>query len=40
MGDARAAREIGTAARVCALEQYGLGRFLSDWDSVLEEAAA
>jgi Glycosyl transferases group 1 len=31
------AAERGRAARATALERYGLGRFLSDWDSVLEE---
>ena len=33
------ARERGAAARVAALERYGLERFLADWDEVLEEVA-
>ena len=31
------AREAGHAARVAALERYGLGRFLADWNDLLEE---
>ena len=38
--DPEAARRMGQAARARALERYGLGRFLDDWDSVLEEAVA
>ena len=33
----REARERGCAARAAVLERYGLERFLSDWDDVLEE---
>jgi hypothetical protein len=39
IGDPEAARERGRAARAAALERYGLGRFLADWDDVLEEVA-
>ena len=28
---------LGKAARAAALERYGLGRFLSDWDELLAE---
>jgi hypothetical protein len=31
------ARARGEAARAAALERYGLGRFLADWDDALEE---
>jgi hypothetical protein len=34
------ARERGAAARTAALDRYGLQRFLTDWDEVLEEVAA
>lgn len=34
------ARRMGEAAREAALTRYGLKRFLSDWDQVLEEVAA
>ena len=34
------ARAMGTAAREAALTRYGLGRFLRDWDEVLEEVAS
>ena len=34
------ARERGHAARKAALERYGLERFLSDWDELLEEVAS
>lgn len=37
--DPEEARQHGKAARAYALERYGLGRFLSDWDTVLEEVA-
>jgi hypothetical protein len=37
--DPEAARERGDAARAAAVERYGLGRFLADWDDVLEEVA-
>jgi hypothetical protein len=33
------ARERGAAARIAALERYGLERFLAEWDEVLEEVA-
>ena len=39
ISDPDEARERGAAARVAALERYGLERFLADWDDVLEEAA-
>ena len=35
--DEDAARLAGKAARAAALERYGLGRFLRDWDALLEE---
>jgi glycosyltransferase involved in cell wall biosynthesis len=35
--DPEEAAERGRAARAAALERYGLGRFLADWDGVLEE---
>ena len=35
--DEDAARLAGKAARAAALERYGLTRFLSDWDALLEE---
>ncbi|MGY1651629.1 glycosyltransferase [Geodermatophilus sp. SYSU D01119] len=35
--DEDAARLAGKAARAAALERYGLARFLSDWDRLLEE---
>lgn len=38
--DPQAARRMGQAARERALQRYGLQRFLDDWDSVFEEAAA
>ena len=34
------ARARGAAARAAALERFGLGRFLDDWDRLLEEVAA
>jgi Glycosyl transferases group 1 len=34
------AREAGRAARAAALERFGLERFLTDWDALLEEVAA
>jgi glycosyltransferase involved in cell wall biosynthesis len=39
-GDPEAAAVMGKAARAAALDRYGLARFLSDWDDVLEEVAA
>jgi hypothetical protein len=35
--DVEAARAAGKAARAAALERYALGRFLADWDRLLEE---
>ncbi len=35
--DEDAARLAGKAARAAALQRYGLARFLSDWDRLLEE---
>ena len=35
--DEDAARLAGKAARAAALERYGLGRFLADWDRLLGE---
>nr|WP_196791953.1 glycosyltransferase [Motilibacter deserti] len=37
LSDPDAARLAGKAARAYALERYGLGRFLSDWDRLLRE---
>jgi hypothetical protein len=34
------ARGLGRAAREAALARYGLGRFLADWDALLEEVTA
>jgi hypothetical protein len=34
------ARERGVAARAAVLERYGLERFLTDWDDLLEEVAS
>ncbi|MGI8674229.1 MAG: glycosyltransferase [Thermoleophilaceae bacterium] len=39
VADPDTARERGLAARVAALERYGLGRFLADWDELLAEVA-
>ncbi len=39
VADEEDARERGAAARAVALERYGLGRFLADWDELLEEVA-
>jgi Glycosyl transferases group 1 len=39
MAEPERAREAGRAARAAALERYGLGRFLADWDDLLEEVA-
>ena len=39
LDDEDAARLAGKAARAAALERYGLGRFLADWDALLEEVA-
>jgi glycosyltransferase involved in cell wall biosynthesis len=37
LADPAAGAAMGKAARRHALERYGLGRFLSDWDQLLEE---
>ena len=37
LSDEDAARLAGKAARAAALERYGLGRFLADWDALLAE---
>jgi hypothetical protein len=37
LADEDAARLAGKAARAAALERYGLARFLSDWDVLLDE---
>ncbi|GAA4221039.1 hypothetical protein FHR32_005407 [Streptosporangium album] len=37
--DPARARQCGKAARASALARYGLGRFLSDWDGVLDRTA-
>lgn len=37
--DPEAARRAGFAAREAALARYGLTRFLSDWDELIEEVA-
>jgi hypothetical protein len=34
------AQAVGAAARDAALARYGLGRFLGDWDALLEDVAA
>ena len=39
MADEDAARLAGKAARTAALERYGLGRFLADWDRALASVA-
>lgn len=38
MRERERATQLGKAARAHALERYGLDRFLSEWDAVLEEA--
>jgi glycosyltransferase involved in cell wall biosynthesis len=38
--DVDEARARGAAARAAAVERFGLGRFLDDWDRLLEEVAA
>jgi Glycosyl transferases group 1 len=40
IADPEEARARGAAARTAVLERYGLDRFLSDWDDVLEEVTA
>ena len=37
VGDPEQARLMGKAARAAATARYGLGRFLADWDALLEE---
>jgi glycosyltransferase involved in cell wall biosynthesis len=37
VNDHALARETGLAARRAALDRYGLGRFLGDWDQLLKE---
>jgi hypothetical protein len=39
VGDPEEARLRGKAAREAALRRFGLGRFLADWDALLEEVA-
>jgi hypothetical protein len=39
VADPDRAREAGLAARKVALERYGVGRFLADWDALLQEVA-
>jgi hypothetical protein len=39
MAEPERARAAGEAARSAALQRYGLERFLSDWDQLLEEVA-
>jgi glycosyltransferase involved in cell wall biosynthesis len=36
-GDPDEAARMGAAAREAALARYGLGRFLDDWNELLEE---
>jgi hypothetical protein len=40
IADPEAARAAGRAAREHALEHFGLNRFLTDWDVLLEEVVA
>lgn len=40
VADPEEARVMGKAARAAALERYGLGRFLADWDRVFAEVCA
>jgi hypothetical protein len=40
VGDAERARVMGKHAREYALARYGLGRFLADWDRLLEEVTS
>jgi hypothetical protein len=40
VADPELAQVTGKAARAAALERFGLGRFLADWDRVLEEAVS
>jgi glycosyltransferase involved in cell wall biosynthesis len=38
--DPEEARRMGKVARAAATARYGLGRFLADWDRLLDEVAA
>jgi hypothetical protein len=38
--DRDVAGEVGRRGRAYALERFGIGRFLADWDAVLEEVAS
>jgi hypothetical protein len=38
--DRDAAHDAGALARQSALARYGLGRFLSDWDELIDEEVA
>lgn len=40
LGDRAAAAEAGSLARAAALQRFGLGRFLRDWDVLLERSVA
>jgi glycosyltransferase involved in cell wall biosynthesis len=40
VADPGAAQAAGQVARRTALERYGLGRFLRDWDALLHELAS
>lgn len=40
VADPERARAMGKAGRQAALERYGLGRFLAEWDSVIGEVLA
>jgi hypothetical protein len=40
VADPERARATGDAARAAALARYGLARFLSDWDELLEEVSS
>jgi len=39
IADPSEARARGEAARRAAIERFALGRFLEDWDTLLEEVA-
>jgi glycosyltransferase involved in cell wall biosynthesis len=38
--DGALAQSVGACAREVALARYGLGRFVSDWDRLLEHTVA
>jgi glycosyltransferase involved in cell wall biosynthesis len=40
LADPELARETGRQARRAALDRYGLGRFLDDWDELLMEVTS